>query len=216
MGTKERRIREKQRRAEQIQTAAGKVFVEKGYQAATIQTIAREAELSVGAIYFYFKTKEEIFGTINLRFIERLDREMDRFLADESLSPEDKVRRLWGLMVEVYCQSPLSRLALAHGVLQGSLQNISENLLQQINDTGRSIIKKVGSVFREGMDQGLFRPANETALADLFWATFTGVTAWEEAKSTTDPQKRHLRTTLDLALDTFIKGRKVHHRGDGS
>ena len=209
MGTRERRLREKRYRAEQIENAARKIFLEKGYEAATIQGIAREAELSIGTIYFYFKTKEEIFASINLKIIQKVEQGLNKILADETATIEEKLRWAWDLLYDVFCTSPLSRRALVHGVLQGSLQNISDPLLEKLNSTGATILKLMASLFRQAMDQGLFRETNEMALADLFWSTFTGVVAWEEAKQTTDPNKRFLKSTLDLAFDTFIQGRKA-------
>ena len=208
MGTAERRRRERIHRAEQIRTAAQKVFLERGYDEATIQRIAREAELSIGTIYFYFKTKEEIFASINLKIIEAVDDGLDRIIRQPSIEAEDRLARAWDLLVQVFCRTPLHKRALVHGQLQGSLQNISPALLDALNDTGRRILNKVAGILREGMDQGLFRPANPLALADLFWSTFTGVVSWEEAKHTTDPAKQFTRSTLDLAFETFLRGRK--------
>ena len=207
MSTQDRRLRERRLRAEQIEQATHKVFLEKGYDAATIQGIAREAELSVGAIYFYFKTKEEIFGSINLKFVEECDRGLEQIQQAADLTPEDKLRRAWELLRTVFCRSSLSLRALVHGQLQGSLQNISTPLLEKLNQTGRSVLGRLADVFREGVDRGVFRPANPLALADLFWGAFTGVVAWEEAKRTTSPDKKFMDATLDLALETLIQGR---------
>ena len=54
MGIKERRIREKEMRQQQIVTAAKQVFLHKGLKSATIEDIAIEAELGVATIYAYF------------------------------------------------------------------------------------------------------------------------------------------------------------------
>ena len=45
---------------ERIVSAAIRVFTERGY-GATIQDVVRDSGLSVGAIYTYFKSKEELF-----------------------------------------------------------------------------------------------------------------------------------------------------------
>ena len=206
MGTAERRKREKMERARQIRKAAEKIFLEKGFQAATIQGIAREAELSIGTIYLYYKTKEEIFAAINLRFIERVDRGLEDILADEARPADRKLEAAWGLLSEVYCATPLSLRALAHGLMQGALQDISPPLLERLNLTSRNILKRLTAIMQQGMDRGVFESANPVAVADLFWGTFTGVTSWEAAKRTTDRQKDYLGPTLDLAWRTFIRG----------
>ena len=44
--------------------AAKRVFSEKGYSKSTMEDIAREAELSPGTLYLYFKNKDELFFSI--------------------------------------------------------------------------------------------------------------------------------------------------------
>ena len=46
---------------ERILAAALRVFAEKGYRRSTIQDVVRESGLSVGAIYTWFKSKDELF-----------------------------------------------------------------------------------------------------------------------------------------------------------
>ncbi len=206
MGTRERRIREKRMRAEQIQTAAEKVFLKWGYQDATIQRIAREAELSIGTIYFYFKTKEEIYASLNLKYIQACDLGLEKIKARDDLGVEEMMRQAWSLLSDVFCQSPLSLRALVHGQLQGSLQDISKPLLHELNSTGRHILKKLAAIIENGMDLGVFRRCNPMALADLLWSTFTGVVSWQEAKKTSDPSKQFLETTLEVAFEVYLRG----------
>jgi len=55
MGIKERKEREKERRRQQIIIAAKRIFSAKGFNKATMEDIAKEAEISPGTIYIYFK-----------------------------------------------------------------------------------------------------------------------------------------------------------------
>ncbi len=78
MGVPERRQREKSERRESILVGAERVFVRKGILSATMEDIAREAELSKGALYLYFQSKDELFLTIALRALEEFG---ERFAA---------------------------------------------------------------------------------------------------------------------------------------
>jgi AcrR family transcriptional regulator len=49
-----------QRRREQIFRAATRVFISRGYHEATVREIAEEAGLSLGSLYSYIRTKEDI------------------------------------------------------------------------------------------------------------------------------------------------------------
>jgi AcrR family transcriptional regulator len=58
--TAQRRQREKTQRREAILRAAEMLFAQKGYRKTRIEDIADIAEVSVGAVYGYFKNKEEL------------------------------------------------------------------------------------------------------------------------------------------------------------
>lgn len=57
-------------RREEILNAALKVFSRRGWAAAKISEIAKEARLSHGLVYHYFKSKEEIFTLLVQRAAE--------------------------------------------------------------------------------------------------------------------------------------------------
>jgi len=61
MGIKERRGREEQARLTSIIAAAENVFAERGYHQARMDDIAEAAELAKGTLYYYFKSKDEIY-----------------------------------------------------------------------------------------------------------------------------------------------------------
>lgn len=61
MGVTERHDREEQARLAAILTAAETVFASKGYYQARMEDIAEAAELAKGTLYYYFKSKDEIY-----------------------------------------------------------------------------------------------------------------------------------------------------------
>src|SRR3954470_22257672 len=56
--------RRKQARPGEIVDAALEVFVEKGFAAARLDDIAKQAGVSKGALYLYFETKTDLFGAV--------------------------------------------------------------------------------------------------------------------------------------------------------
>jgi TetR/AcrR family transcriptional regulator len=64
MSIAERRAREKQHRVQDILEAAEKIIFTKGFESATMNDIAREAELGKGTIYLYFKGKDDVHRAI--------------------------------------------------------------------------------------------------------------------------------------------------------
>jgi len=65
MGIAERKLEEKQEMHKRILNGARKIFLEKGYEQASMRSIAQEIRYSPGSLYFYFKDKGEIFHELH-------------------------------------------------------------------------------------------------------------------------------------------------------
>src|ERR1700719_3693394 len=61
MGVKERHQRERRWRGQAILTAAAQVFAKHGLEGATIEMVAREAEVAVGTVYLYFASRDDLY-----------------------------------------------------------------------------------------------------------------------------------------------------------
>ncbi|MBI2889887.1 MAG: TetR/AcrR family transcriptional regulator [Nitrospirae bacterium] len=68
----DRKQREREARGDLILEAAQQVFEEKGYQAATMADIAERAGFGKSSIYFYFKSKDEIYVTLIVEGLKEL------------------------------------------------------------------------------------------------------------------------------------------------
>jgi TetR/AcrR family transcriptional repressor of mexJK operon len=69
-------------KAESILAAAKRTFLESGFGAVSMDTIAREAGVSKATVYAHFAGKEELFGAV-------IGRECERYLASFSVSELD-------------------------------------------------------------------------------------------------------------------------------
>jgi TetR/AcrR family transcriptional regulator len=67
MGIAERKEREKEQRKNDIIDAAEKIFFTRGFDNATMDDVAEEAELSKATLYLYFKSKEDLHFAICIR-----------------------------------------------------------------------------------------------------------------------------------------------------
>jgi len=93
MALSPRKQRERETRKQVILNAARMVFFEKGFQAATMEEIAQSAGFSKGAIYFYYKSKEEILVQINCDLMEAYRQRLEQRIR-ETPSLEEVVKGL--------------------------------------------------------------------------------------------------------------------------
>ena len=70
-------------RRRQILDAARRCFIRNGFHATSMQDVLAEAELSVGAVYRYFKGKDDIIAAIAGEALAELATSFDRHDADE-------------------------------------------------------------------------------------------------------------------------------------
>jgi len=77
--------------ADRIVEAGGRLFAEQGFHATGIRAIAQAAKVSIGSIYHYFESKEEILERIVRAEIDRR-REFLEGLRKQGLPLEEQVR----------------------------------------------------------------------------------------------------------------------------
>jgi AcrR family transcriptional regulator len=80
----ERRGEEKERRRAEILDAAQALYLEKGWDALTVDQVARNARLSRALVYVYFRDKEELLFAIGERAMHLL---RDRFIEAAARHP---------------------------------------------------------------------------------------------------------------------------------
>ena len=205
MGIQERKEREKERRRQQIIVAAKRVFSEKGFNKATMEDIAHEAELSPGTLYLYFKNKEELYASLSLRILQYLHIRVEH-VNKEDLAPEQKMDALVEAMYDVYAFDPLILINMFHLQSSETLKNLSPKLMSEIEELSRKSIGAIARIFEQGIDTGLFIDRHPVALADIFWALFSGVILWTTSKKIFNEEKDYLKDTLKIAFEVFSRG----------
>ena len=80
-------------RRRQILTAAAELFSHSGYHGVTVDAIAQRAGISKGNLYWYFKSKQEIFQLLIDHVAEKLFTPVAKTMESDAL-PRDKLRAL--------------------------------------------------------------------------------------------------------------------------
>jgi AcrR family transcriptional regulator len=114
--------------------AAAAVFVDKGYEAATMTEIAARAESSIGSLYQFFRTKELVADALMGRYAEVLLARLAEFEAQaEGWSVEELGTRLSGAFIEFRAEHPaFAALAEAQGAPTPRILEFRAQLRRQI------------------------------------------------------------------------------------
>ncbi len=175
MGTLERKEREKEQRRKAIIKAARKVFFEKGLHAASMDEIAELAELSKGALYLYFKSKEDLYASLleeGLAILRRMFEEV----AARPLPPDEALREVGLAYYEFYKRYPDYFEVLKFTDTRGLHSKLSREVLQCAQECSMSCLKVVARVFERGVQAGIFRSdLSSMEVAIMLWGTSNGM-----------------------------------------
>ena len=143
-----------------ILDVATHLFVEKGYDATSLQDIINETNLSKGAIYHHFSSKEEIFEAIFHRIGEENTTALAKVRDDKSLNGLEKLRAIFKAALFNSNQS------LMLTVTPCLLDN-PRFLAMQIAQLYQIVAPKfIQPILQQGIDDGSIQAANPGELAE--------------------------------------------------
>ncbi len=189
--------------------AAKRVFSHKGFSKTTMEDIAKEAELSPGTLYLYFKNKDELFSSLTIRILQYLNIRLEHVANNrEIVTTEQKIDALKEAMYDVYKFDPLMLVNMFHLQSSDIIKKLSPQLLSDIRTLSQNSLNIMSQIFEEGIEKGIFidRPPNE--YADLVWSIFSGIVLWEESKKMFNENKNYVKQSLNSVFEIFCRGIK--------
>jgi len=182
-------------RKAQILAAASNIFLKKGFDAARMEEIAASAGLSIGGVYWYYKSKEEVILDL-MDSITNTDLDDLHALLD---APGPVVERLKGYVrASVPPTEKLSPLFYDFYSLGGRDPRVRARL-QEYFHAYRQVI---AALLAQGVARGEFRPLDVERLAILFAALYEGMLEM----AMLDPDNVQAVSELVNALDVLFLG----------
>ncbi len=162
-----------ERRAQIIEAALA-CFTRKGYNNTTMDDIVTESGLSKGSLYWYFKSKDELFAEAMLAVfmdvgegafaeLEQCTNASDklRVVAKATVEFSKKIEGFFGLFLEFWASSPKRE----------ETSQLWLGMLVQFKDIVVEIVK-------EGITSGEFKPVNAEELVWAMMAAYDGLAAY--------------------------------------
>jgi AcrR family transcriptional regulator len=147
-----------------ILEAASRVFSERGYFGAAIREVAREAGISVGGIYLYYRNKEELYSAL-------FRDEINSFLRHtETLRDKPPLVALKSLM-DSYMNYAVKRTKLVSMHIKQYDLELKKPLKKAFFLSQR---KLVADILRKGVEQGIFKGIKCEDTADIILLTLRG------------------------------------------
>lgn len=158
-------------RIEHILNSALQTMAKRGIDSTNIKDIAKEAKLSVGNIYTYFTSKDEIFSEVLRRGQTMYGRTIAQ-IADMDIDPREKLFEIskgwlsnesnWAFTIML--QSIRTNQAVSTEIKQAATQRFTDNL------------EPLAEIFRQGQERGGIIHGDTRQLAFYFVSLIQGLT----------------------------------------
>ena len=151
-------IRDK--RINEIIEAAINEFIEKGYENASMESIAKRANLSKGGLYHYFKSKAEVLFMVNMKFIEPIQDFMIQIDTNKSI-----VKGLNRFITDYlsYWNNHKRELTLYFLIMNVAFED--QQIMKLYKESARQNFDYFEALFLKGQQLGVFRESDAHARA---------------------------------------------------
>ncbi len=164
---------------QEILAAAQLLFARQGYDSATMEQIAREAGLTKGAVYYFFKNKAELFCRIVDEGISYIEKQCASILEAARSS-----REIAEDVISFYVNISYDNASLFL-ILFGS-RSADPAVRKMFDERIRRLLECIRNIFQAGMDDGLLRPADADVLSRVFAGSIYGLLALPDSPDRAD------------------------------
>ena len=180
---------------EGIFQASVAVLAEQGAEGMTMDRVATAAGVAKGSLYHYFPGKKALLEFMYAKIMDPIFQDLEAVVASEQPALEKLSAHLGKLLEHIGTNSQVFRLLFEDDLAQGLLQSSQRR-------TRDAVGKRLAEVFRQGIEEGVFRPADPLVLTHMFLGLCRGVFLTRPALEGNDERERVRR----LIMDAFLNG----------
>ena len=193
--------RAKERR-QQIMQAAMACFARKGYHKTTMDDIVAESSLSKGTLYWYFKSKDELFFSLVNAFFLEIQQDLDAIF-DQPSSATEKLRTLAHEFARFYEEVAEFLNVFFEFWIQGTRNEQLNQLFHSMLSQYRGII---AGIIDEGFKTGEFKEVDADQLAIAMMAAYDGLWFYKMLM----PGEVDLGQASGTFIETLLSGLSAH------
>lgn len=171
-------------RIEEILNAAVNEFLEKGYEGASVDSIARRSGLTKGGIYHHFRSKDEILLAANKKFQEPV-----LSMIETAESKQDPAQAISGFIAEYLEYWPGHLKEMAFLFLSFTKLLSSPELWTLYEKSCHTMRLFARGLYQRGMESGLFRGHDPDRQSLALLAALDGVLGYMIMDGELDPKQ---------------------------
>ncbi len=200
MGIQERREREREARRTAVLDATRSLVRERGFNGTTTKQIAKRCELSEATLFWYFKSKDEIFVSLLYEGIDFMMNGLES-IRDLEKSSSERLARLWTFFGEMRQEHPEYFQIFSYLANPQATATVTDELKEDL-------ARRSGENFR------LFRKLLEELLgidharvvADVLWGAFVGLNVLKDSRINLGAKEHPTDAEMKEAFELLLLG----------
>lgn len=196
-------IKQKQKAvSHKIISHASQVFSKYGFKKASMDDIAKASGMGKSSLYYYFKSKEEVFEAVVKKEADLLRIELEKKVINSNDNPKEKIRN-YVLIRMKFLKEMVNFYETLKNDYLGNLA-FTERIREKYDREEQQTIQVL---LQQGIDTGIFK-IKETKISSMALATaLKGLETALLIKSTIPPDQleKHLDETLQILFYGIVK-----------
>ncbi len=183
-----------------ITQAAGEIFLKEGFEAASMDAIARHADVSKATLYARFSSKDVLFSAVMKAQREDFERELDDLTAEPDGDTAERLTRAGKNLLTFFLSPP--RLQMFRVIIAESerIPEICQNFLHTSREHAR---QQIAGIFRDGIESGQLIAHDADESARLFMSALRGDLVWSSLMG--GPERHPGNDEIALRVAAVVK-----------
>ncbi|MGE0090252.1 MAG: TetR/AcrR family transcriptional regulator [Bacteroidales bacterium] len=181
---------------------ASQVFSKYGFKKATMDDIAKASGMAKSSLYYYFKSKEEVFEAVVKKEADLIRSELEKRVINSQDNPKDKIRN-YVLIRMKFLKEMVNFYETLKNDYLGNLA-FTERVREKYDREEQQIIQVL---LQQGIDAGIFK-LKETKISSITLSTALKGLETALLIKNTIPQnqmEKHLDETLQILFYGIVK-----------
>ena len=178
-----------------IPATAEKLFETKGYEATSVDDIAREMDISKSTLYVYFKSKQQIWDALVCKYMEHLLEDAKK-AAEGKGSFEKRYYKLCFDIAEKFEEHPMFYKA----TLGTISMDMEQEIYKKIYEVGEATNEAIADFIRSGIKEGVVRKDIDIYPAVIMmWSSISGIISMASDK------EEYLKMRFKMSKEDYLK-----------
>ena len=188
-------------RKEQILDAALHVIVQNGYHQSRMDDIVSTSGLSKGAIYWYYKSKKDMYLDLVNHWVIRYSNSLLK-LPQEDISSGEQLKNLFETFFDQFEKDPIVFKALLEF---WSLAGRDTEFKIKLEKVTHNFIHYIESIIKKGVESGEFKQVNPNIAAMSIMVVIEGISWFTLFEKNSVSAKEYTDTVFEFILSGLLK-----------